>query len=45
MQILVRVKTLGRGKDCLSPVPCSVPGDTRSLRQLLRAVVEEEVNA
>ncbi len=45
MQILARVKTLGRDKGSLTPVPRSIPDSTRSLRQLLTAVVEGEVSA
>ena len=45
MQIHVRIKAAGRRKDVLSAVPRQIPDGTASLRQLLTALVEDEVRA
>ena len=44
MQIYVRIKVAGKRKDVLQLTPYDIPGDTGSLRQLLTAVVEREVD-
>lgn len=43
MQIYIRVKTAGKRADILSPTPYYLPDSIHSLRQLLTAVVESEV--
>ncbi len=45
MKIYVRVKTLGKKKDILVPTEYVVPEGIVSLRMLLTAIVEQEVNA
>lgn len=44
MQIYIRVKTAGNRRDQLSPTPYYLPDSICSLRQLLTAVVELEVD-
>lgn len=44
MRIYVRVKVAGKRKDVLQLTPYDIPGNIGSLRQLLTAVVEREVN-
>lgn len=44
MEIYVRVKALGKRKDILAPVPYTLPDGIESLRQLLTAVVQIEVD-
>ena len=43
MDIYVRVKAIGKRKDILAPTPYTIPDGICSLRQLLTAVVQEEV--
>ncbi len=43
MQVYVRVKALGKRKDMLPPLPYELPEGIGSLRQLLTAFVEAEV--
>lgn len=43
MQVYVRVKAVGKRKDVLQPTPYSLPDSVGSLRQLLSAFVESEV--
>ena len=43
MQVYVRVKTLGKRKDVLPPRPYELPEGICSLRELLTAFVEAEV--
>lgn len=45
MEIYVRVKALGKRKDILAPVLYTIPDGIRSLRQLLAAVVQKEVDS
>ena len=45
MKIYVRVKTLGKKKDILVPTEYVVPAGIVSLRMLLTAIVEQEVDA
>lgn len=44
MQIYVRIKVAGKRKDVLQLTPYDIPRDIGSLRQLLTAVVEREVD-
>lgn len=44
MQIYVRIKVAGKRKDVLQLTPYDIPRDIDSLRQLLTAVVEREVD-
>lgn len=44
MQVYVRVKLAGKRKDVLQRIPYSIPGNVGSLRQLLTAIVECEVD-
>lgn len=44
MQIYVRIKVAGKRKDVLQLTPYTIPGAVSSLRQLLTAVVESEVD-
>lgn len=44
MEIYVSVKALGKRKDILAPVPYIIPDGIDSLRQLLTAVVQREVD-
>lgn len=44
MEIYVRVKALGKRKDILAPVPYTLPDGIESLRQLLTAVVQIELD-
>ena len=43
MDIYVRVKAIGKRKDILAPTPYTIPDGICSLRQLLTAVVQNEV--
>lgn len=43
MQVFVRVKALGKRKDVLPPQPYALPDGISSLRELLTAFVETEV--
>lgn len=43
MQVYVRVKTLGKRKDVMPPKPYELPEGIGSLRELLTAFVEAEV--
>ena len=43
MDIYVRVKAIGKRKDILAPIPYKLPDGICSLRQLLTAVVQKEV--
>ena len=43
MHVYVRVKTLGKRKDVMPPKPYELPEGIRSLRELLTAFVESEV--
>lgn len=43
MDIYVRVKAIGKRKDILAPTPYAIPDGICSLRQLLTAVVQNEV--
>ena len=43
MQVYVRVKTLGKRKDALQLMPYELPDSVGSLRQLITAFVEYEV--
>lgn len=43
MWVYVRVKAVGRRRDVLQPTPYSIPETVASLRELLRVVVEQEV--
>lgn len=45
MEIYVRVKALGNRKDILAPTPYTLPDGIRSLRLLLTAVVQKEVDS
>lgn len=44
MQIYVRIKVAGKRKDVLQLTPYAVPNNITSLRQLLAAIVELEVD-
>ena len=44
MDIYVRVKAIGKRKDILAPTPYTIPDGICSLRQLLTAVVQKEVD-
>lgn len=44
MQVYVRIKALGKRKDVLPPKPYELPDSINSLRELLTAFVEAEVN-
>lgn len=44
MQVYVRVKALGKRKDVLPPKPYELPEEIGSLRELLTAFVEVEVD-
>jgi hypothetical protein len=43
MDIYVRVKAIGKRKDIIAPTPYEIPDGICSLRQLLTAVVQKEV--
>lgn len=43
MDVYVRVKAVGKRRDILVPTPYTIPDGISSLRQLLTAVVQEEV--
>ena len=43
MQVYVRIKVAGKRKDVLQPTPYHLPDSIGSLRQLLTAFVESEV--
>ena len=43
MQITIRIKSLGRKRDILCPVAYEIPDSINSLRLLLTALVELEV--
>lgn len=43
MQIKIRIKALGKKKDVLQPTPYEIPDSVDSLRFLLTALVESEV--
>ncbi len=45
MEIYVRVKALGKRRDVLVPTAYAVPDGIRSLRQLLLAIAEKEVDS
>lgn len=45
MEIYVKVKALGKRKDILAPTPYTLPDGISSLRQLLTAVVQKEVES
>ena len=45
VKIFVRVKALGKKKDILIPTEYTIPEGIVSLRMLLTAIVEQEVNA
>lgn len=44
MEIYVRVKALGKRKDILAPTPYTLPDGIDSLRRLLVAVVQKELD-
>lgn len=44
MQVYVRIKAAGKRKDVLEPSAYTIPDRIRTLRQLLTAVVESEVD-
>lgn len=43
MQIKIRIKALGKKRDILRPTPYEIPDSVDSLRSLLTAIVETEV--
>lgn len=43
MQIYVRIKTVGKRKDILSPTPYAIPDSIGNLRQFLTIIAETEV--
>lgn len=43
MQIYVNIKAAGKRKDILSPVPYQIPDQVDTLKQLLAAIVKQEV--
>ena len=44
MEIYIKVKALGKRKDILAPTLYTIPDDVASLRELLTAIVQKEVD-